>query len=120
MSETVLKQCCNGQSLNISQNFLLTCKFHIRLHKIIICFDLDMDFLLDYNMVTAIVMINELIYLVKLYYCQARVPKTGLFLRDFRSVVRKLRSRSTSKKISQYASANTYSPDVARILDNSW
>ena len=45
----------------------------------IICFDLDMDFLLDNNnMVTAIVMINELIHLVKLYhatviYCEQNV-----------------------------------------------
>ena len=39
-----------------------------KLHKIIICFDLDMDFLLDNNIVTAIVMINELIHLVKLYH----------------------------------------------------
>ena len=33
-----------------------------------ICFDLDMDFLLDNNMITAIVMINKLMHLVKLYY----------------------------------------------------
>ena len=39
-----------------------------KLHEIIICFDLDMDFLLDNNMVTAIVIINELIHLVKLYH----------------------------------------------------
>src|SRR2546422_9870638 len=48
--------------------FLIDLQFHIRLHRIIICFDLDMDFLLDNNMVTAIVMINELIHPVKLYY----------------------------------------------------
>jgi len=58
--------------------FLIDLQFHIRLHKIIICFDLYMDFLLDNNMVTAIVMINELIYLVKLYhatviYCEQNV-----------------------------------------------
>ena len=58
--------------------FLIDLQFHIRLHKIIICFDLDMDFLLDNNMVTAIVMINELIHLVKLYhatviYCEQNV-----------------------------------------------
>ena len=63
-----------SQSPNISQDL----QFHIRLHKIIICFDLDMDFLLDNNMVTAIVMINELIHLVKLYhatviYCEQNV-----------------------------------------------
>ena len=50
--------------------FLIDLQFHIKLHKIIICFDLDMDFLLDNNMITAIVMINKLIimHLVKLYY----------------------------------------------------
>ena len=62
------------ESPNISQDL----QFHIRLHRIIICFDLDMDFLLDNNMVTAIVMINELIHLVKLYhatviYCEQNV-----------------------------------------------
>src|SRR5205085_1992979 len=62
------------QSPNISQDL----QFHIRLHKIIICFDLDMDFLLDNNIVTAIVMINELIHLVKLYhaiviYCEQNI-----------------------------------------------
>ena len=56
------------QSQNISQNFLIDLQFHIKLHKIIICFDLDMDFLLDNNMITAIVMINKLMHLVKLYY----------------------------------------------------
>ena len=48
--------------------FLIDLQFHIKLHKIIICFDLDMDFLLDNNMITAIVMINKLMHLVKLYY----------------------------------------------------
>jgi len=52
------------ESPNISRDL----QFHIKLHKIIICFDLDMDFLLDNNMITAIVMINKLMHLVKLYY----------------------------------------------------
>ena len=76
--ELVLTYMLGIHRYNKSPNISRDLQFHIRLHRIIICFDLDMDFLLDNNMVTAIVMINELIHLVKLYhatviYCEQNV-----------------------------------------------
>jgi len=49
---------------HLHQNFL-TCSLIVRLHKYIICFDLEMYFLVDNNMTTTVVVINKLMYLVK-------------------------------------------------------
>ena len=52
----------------------------------IICFDLDMDFLLDNNMITAaIVIINKLMHLVKFYYatvidCEQTFNQRAMFV----------------------------------------
>src|SRR5437879_4276750 len=43
----------------------LTCSLIVRLHKYIICFDLEMYFLIDNNMTTTVVVINKLMHLVK-------------------------------------------------------
>src|SRR5437773_9781049 len=45
----------------------LNCSFIIMLHKYIICFDLDMYFLIDSNMSTKVVAINKHMHLVKFY-----------------------------------------------------
>src|SRR5437870_7030330 len=55
------------QSLNISHKNLMTCTLIVRLHKYIICFDLDMYFLIDSNMSTTVVAINKHMHLVKFY-----------------------------------------------------
>ena len=44
---------------------VLTCSLIVRLHKYIICFDLEMYFLIDNNMTTTVVVINKLMHLVK-------------------------------------------------------
>ena len=41
-----------------------TCSLIVRLHKCIICFDLDMYFLIDNNITTTVVAINKLMHLV--------------------------------------------------------
>jgi hypothetical protein len=46
----------------------LKCSFIVMLHKHIICFDLDMYFLIDSNMSTTIVTINKCMHLVRFYY----------------------------------------------------
>src|SRR5438128_12031885 len=55
------------QSLNISHKNLATCTLIVRLHEYIICFDLDMYFLIDSNMSTTVVAINKHMHLVKFY-----------------------------------------------------
>src|SRR5437879_3005973 len=45
----------------------LKCSFIVMLHKYIICFDLDMYFLIDSNMSTTVVAINKHMHLVKFY-----------------------------------------------------
>src|SRR5437660_5237459 len=56
------------QSLNISYKNLMTCTLIVRLHKYIICFDLDMYFLIDSNMSTIVMTINKCMHLVMFYY----------------------------------------------------
>src|SRR5437660_7678983 len=56
------------QSLNISHKNLMTCTLIVMLHKYIICFDLDMYFLIDSNMSTTVVAINKHMHLVMFYY----------------------------------------------------
>jgi len=56
------------QSLNISHKNLMTCTLIVRLHKYIICFDLDMYFLIDSNMSTIVMTINKCMHLVMFYY----------------------------------------------------
>src|SRR5438128_8485778 len=56
------------QSLNISHKNLMTCTLIVRLHKYIICFDLDMYFLIDSNMSTIVITINKYMHLVMFYY----------------------------------------------------
>src|SRR5438128_4379326 len=63
--------CCHiiiNQSLNISHKNLMTCTLIVRLHKYIICFDLDMYFLIDSNMLTIVMTINKCMHLVMFYY----------------------------------------------------
>ena len=60
--------CKDYQSLNISHKNLVTCTLIVRLHKYIICFDLDMYFLIDSNMSTTVVAINKCMHLVMFYY----------------------------------------------------
>ena len=50
-----------------SHKNLVTCTLIVRLHKYIICFDLDMYFLIDSNMLTTVVAINKHMHLVKFY-----------------------------------------------------
>src|SRR5437660_3782453 len=45
----------------------LKCSFIVMLHKYIICFDLDMYFLIDSNMSTTVVAINKHMHLFKFY-----------------------------------------------------
>src|SRR5437016_10293988 len=59
------------QSLNISHKNLVTCTLIVRLHKYIICFDLDMYFLIDSNMSTIVITINKCMHLVMFYYFAA-------------------------------------------------
>src|SRR5438128_2264311 len=59
---------CAYQSLNISHKNLVTCTLIVRLHKYIICFDLDMYFLVDNNMSTIDITINKCMHLVMFYY----------------------------------------------------
>src|SRR5207244_3077268 len=59
---------CLYQSLNISHKILVTCTLIVRLHKYIICFDLDMYFLIDCNMSITVVAISKHMHLVKFYY----------------------------------------------------
>src|SRR5438128_12650563 len=49
---------------HLHQNFL-TCSLIVMLHKYIVCFDLEMYFLIDNNMTTTVVAINKLMHLVK-------------------------------------------------------
>src|SRR5437870_13422670 len=51
-----------------SHKNLATCTLIVRLHKYIICFDLDMYFLIDSNMSTIVITINKCIQLVMFYY----------------------------------------------------
>src|SRR5207244_10975887 len=51
---------------HLDHNFL-KCSLIVRLHKYIICFDLEMYFLIDNNMTTTVVVINKLMHLVKFY-----------------------------------------------------
>src|SRR5437773_12580206 len=51
-----------------SHKILVTCTLIVRLHKHIICFDLDMYFLIDCNMSITVVAISKHMYLVKFYY----------------------------------------------------
>jgi hypothetical protein len=46
----------------------LKCSFIVMLHKYIICFDLDMYFLIDSNMSTIVMTINKCMHLVMFYY----------------------------------------------------
>src|SRR5438128_3630105 len=57
-----------GERSLISYKILVTCTLIVRLHKHIICFDLDMYFLIDCNMSITVVAISKHMYLVKFYY----------------------------------------------------
>ena len=51
-----------------SHKNLVTCTLIVWLHKYIICFDLDMYFLIDCNMSIIVVAISKHMHLVKFYY----------------------------------------------------
>src|SRR5438128_9830858 len=57
-----------GERSLISYKILVTCTLIVRLHKHIICFDLDMYFLIDCNMSITVVAISKHMHLVKFYY----------------------------------------------------
>ena len=57
-----------GKERVFFEHFLVTCTLIVRLHKHIICFDLDMYFLIDCNMSITVVAISKHMHLVKFYY----------------------------------------------------
>ena len=62
-----LVQSRKGKSFFFTKKNLVTCTLIVRLHKYIICFDLDMYFLIDSNMSTTVVAIKKHMHLVKFY-----------------------------------------------------